>query len=86
MAPEAKIDDGYLDIIILKKASRLKLLSLFPLLFKGEHVNDDAVEVFTGKNISLKSNKQLALTPDGENFGETPIDIKIHPKKIKMFC
>jgi len=86
MAPDAKIDDGYLDIIVLKKVSRLKILSLFPLLFKGKHVNDDVIEVFTGKNISLKSDKKLALTPDGETFGETPIDIKIHPKKIKMFC
>ena len=86
MAPGAKIDDGLLDIIILKKVSRLKLLSLFPLLFKGEHVNDDAVEVFTGKNISLKSDKKQALTPDGETFGDTPIDVTMHPKKIKMFC
>jgi diacylglycerol kinase (ATP) len=86
MAPGAKIDDVYLDIIILNKVSRLKLLSLFPLLFKGEHVNDDAVEVFTGKNISLKSDKQLVLTPDGETFGDTPIDVTMHPKKIKMFC
>ncbi len=86
MAPEAEIDDGLLDIIILNKVSRLKLLSLFPLLFKGEHVNDDTVEVFTGKNISLKSDKQLLLTPDGETFGNTPIDVTIHHKKIKMYC
>ncbi|MCD6396911.1 MAG: diacylglycerol kinase family lipid kinase [Spirochaetaceae bacterium] len=86
MAPNAKIDDGLLDIIILNKVSRKKLLSLFPLLFKGEHVLDPAVEVFTGKNIILKSNRSLSLTPDGETFGETPIDIKIYPKKIKMFC
>ena len=38
MAPDAEIDDGLLDIIILNKVSRRKLLSLFPLLFKGAHV------------------------------------------------
>ena len=86
MAPDAEIDDGLLDIIILNKVSRRKLLSLFPLLFKGDHVKDDTVEVFKGKDISLKSNYPLALTPDGETFGETPIDITIHSKKIKMFC
>lgn len=86
MAPNAEIDDGFLDVIILNKVSRRKLLSLFPLLFKGEHINDNAVEVFKGRNILLKSDQVLALTPDGETFGETPIDIKIHPKKIKMFC
>jgi len=86
MAPNAKIDDGLLDIVILNKVSRRKLLSLFPLLFKGEHIMDDAVEVFTGKNISLKSDKKLVLTPDGETFGETPIEVVIHPGKIEMFC
>lgn len=86
MAPDAKIDDGLLDIIILNKVSRIKLLSLFPLIFKGNHVEDDSVEVFKGKNISLKADQPLALTPDGETFGETPIDITMHPKKIKMFC
>ncbi len=86
MAPDAKIDDGVLDVIILNKVSRRKLLSLFPSIFKGEHVKDDNVEVFKGKNITLEANYPLSLTPDGETFGETPIEVKIHPGKIKMFC
>ena len=86
MAPNAKIDDGLLDIVILNKVSRRKLLSLFPLLFKGEHILNNAVEVFTGKNISLKSDKKLVLTPDGETFGDTPIEVVMHPGKIEMFC
>ena len=86
MAPNAKIDDGLLDIVILNKVSRRKLLSLFPLLFKGEHILDNAVEVFTGKNISLKSDKKLVLTPDGETFGDTPIEVVMHHGKIEMFC
>ena len=86
MAPGAEIDDGLLDVVVLNRISRRKLLSLFPLLFKGEHVNDDAVEVFKGKEISLRSEKPLMLTPDGETFGDTPIDVRVHPGKIKMFC
>ena len=86
MAPDAKIDDGLLDIVVLNNVSRRKLLSLFPLLFKGEHIQDDAIEVFTGKDILLKSSRSLSLTPDGETFGETPLEIVLHPKMIKMFC
>ncbi len=86
MAPDAQIDDGLLDVIILNKVSRRKLLSLFPLLFKGEHILDESIEVFTGKDILLKSSRSLSLTPDGETFGETPLEITLHPKKIKMFC
>jgi len=86
MAPDAKIDDGLLDVIILNKVSRRKLLSLFPLLFRGEHIEDNSIEVFKGKNISLKSDSVLSLTPDGETFGKTPITVTVHSKKIKMFC
>ncbi len=86
MAPGAEIDDGLLDVVVLNRISRRKILSLFPLLFKGEHVDDDAVEVFKGKEISLRCEKPLMLTPDGETFGDTPIDVRVHPGKIKMFC
>ncbi|MCF6335595.1 MAG: diacylglycerol kinase family lipid kinase [Spirochaetales bacterium] len=86
MAPGARINDGVLDIVILNKVSRIKLLSLFPKIFKGTHILDPAVEVLHGKKISLKSITPLALTPDGETFGNTPIEVSICPKKIKMFC
>lgn len=86
MAPGALINDGYLDLVMLNKVSRGKLISMFPSIFKGSHVEDQCVEVFRAKNISLKSDIPLALTPDGETFGETPIKVRIHPGKIKMFC
>ncbi len=40
MAPSAEIDDGYLDVIIAKKMGRLKLLSLFSKIFKGNHIDE----------------------------------------------
>jgi diacylglycerol kinase (ATP) len=86
MAPDAKIYDGLLDIVLLNKVSRRKVLSLFPAIFKGKHVEDEVVECFKGKKISVKSDRPLLLTPDGETFGMTPIEVQIHPGKIRMYC
>ena len=86
MAPGAEIDDGLLDVILLNKVNRRKILSLFPSIFKGEHVDDKVIEVFRGKQITLKSEKPLALTPDGETFGTTPLEIDVLNKKIQMYC
>ncbi len=85
MAPSAAIDDGLLDVVILNKISRGALLKLLPTIFKGTHVEAPAVEVFRGKNILLRSEKPLALTPDGETFGTTPIDVTVHHQKLEMF-
>ncbi len=86
MSPESKIDDGLLDIVILNRVSRLKLLKLFPVLFKGLHVKDPSVEVFKGKKIKLSSAIPLHLTPDGEILGKTPVEVTINPGSIEMFA
>jgi len=86
MAPDAKIDDGLLDIILLNRISRLNLLKVFPQIFKGTHVNDSHVETFKGKHIKIITETLQRLTPDGEVFGSTPIEVFILPNKITMFC
>jgi len=86
MAPDAKIDDGLLDIILLNSISRLNLLKVFPQIFKGTHVNDSHVETFKGKHIEIIPETPQRLSPDGEVFGSTPIEVSILPYKINMFC
>lgn len=86
MAPDAKIDDGLLDIVLLNNISRLNLLKVFPKIFKGKHVNDSHVETFKGKHIKIVTETPQRLTPDGEVFGSTPIEVSILPHKINMFC
>lgn len=86
MAPNAKIDDGLLDVILLNKISKINLLKVFPQIFKGTHILDSHVETFKGRNIKIVTESPQRLTPDGEVFGTTPIEVTIFPNKITMFC
>ena len=86
MAPAAKIDDGLLDVVVLNRVTRRRLLQLLPTIFSGTHVDAPEVEVFRGSEIRLESDAPLALTPDGETFGRTPINVKVHPARIRMFA
>ena len=72
MAPEAKIDDGFLDVTLLGKISRRRLLRLFPTVFRGEHVQYPEVETFTARSIKVVSDQPKILSPDGELIGTTP--------------
>ena len=76
MAPNAKIDDGKLDIIILNKLSRINLLKTFTKIFSGEHVNTKFVETMQAKKITIETSKQKILSPDGELFGKTPFSVE----------
>lgn len=85
MAPDALIDDGLLDVVILNKVSRIRLLSALPRIFKGTHLQMPEVEHFTGKRMSFHTTPAKVLTPDGEIVGATPITVTVLPGKIKVF-
>ena len=86
MAPSARVDDGMLDVVILNRVTRRRLLKLLPTIFSGTHVEAPEVEVLRGREIRLESEVPLALTPDGETFGHTPIEVSVHPARIRMFA
>jgi YegS/Rv2252/BmrU family lipid kinase len=85
MAPKAKIDDGLLDVTLVTKLNRRKLLQSFPKIFTGEHVYLDEVETFQAKKISIHSDVSKVLTPDGELLGNTPVEIEFLPQAIEVF-
>lgn len=76
MAPNAKINDGKLDIIILNKLSRINLLKTFTKIFSGEHVNTKFVKTMQAKSITIETSKPKTLSPDGELFGKTPFSVE----------
>lgn len=67
ICPMAILDDGYFHVVVVKKLNKLKLLTLFPLVFKGTHVNlTDLVKVYKSKRVKLKFDKELLLNIDGD--------------------
>ena len=86
MAPEARIDDGLLDITLLGKISRRRLLRLFPTVFRGEHVRYPEVETFTARNIRITSIQPKILSPDGELLGTTPAGVTCLHRALEVFC
>lgn len=85
MAPQAEIDDGFFDIVLLNKTSRFRLLSAFPKIFKGTHIQMKEVETFRAKAMQFRPDVSKFLTPDGEIHGQTPISVSVLSGKIRVF-
>ncbi|NQT26303.1 diacylglycerol kinase family lipid kinase [candidate division KSB1 bacterium] len=84
MAPLDQIDDGLIDLIILRKAGRMKLLSLFTKIFKGGHVGDPVVHYHQVKEFSIVPLEDHTLNIDGELVGNTPIHVKMLPGAVQV--
>lgn len=83
-APLARIDDGLIDLLTVRKAGRFKLLSLFGKIFSGAHVGDPAVVYRQVKEFSLIPQEDYPLNIDGEILGSTPIHVIMMPKAIQV--
>jgi len=85
MAPTAETDDGLLDVTLLNRTSRRRMLQSFPKIFTGEHIHMDEVETFQAKRITIDTETPKELTPDGEMFGTSPLEIECLQQDIKVF-
>ncbi len=85
LAPAAKIDDGLIDLIIVNKLSRINLLKTFPKIFTGKHVETRFVDTLKAKNIKIETQSKKFLSPDGEIFGQTPVEISCMANGIRVF-
>jgi YegS/Rv2252/BmrU family lipid kinase len=83
IAPNARIDDGYLDICVINKISKLKFIKLFPTIFKGKHISLPEVECFKAKQVKILTNNQI-INCDGELIGYTPIAFNISEYKLNL--
>ncbi len=67
LLPMAVIDDGYFHICVVRDVSNLKLLFLFPSIFKGTHLKHTKyVEIFKANKLIYKNKKEIKLNIDGE--------------------
>ena len=84
MAPLAQLNDGKIDLIIVRKTSRINLLKLFPKLFSGDHIKSPLVEYRQVESFSISLEETNDLTIDGEIIGTTPLNVQMIPKMVNV--
>lgn len=84
IAPEARIDDGLLDLCIVGETSCWEFLRTFPRVFKGTHVTHPKVTMLRARHVLLESEPPLPVLIDGEVIGTTPREFEIVPQAIEV--
>ncbi len=84
VCPDARIDDGMFDIMILRPVSKYEFLKVFPKVYKGTHINHPKIEILQGKKVTITAD--AISYADGERIGELPLNAKIEPRALKVWC
>jgi diacylglycerol kinase (ATP) len=86
--PEAKIDDGLLDVCILQDLSSTKLIGLLPSVWNGKHIHrkDVIYSQFKSLKITPTTDQRVPFQVDGDPSGCLPVSIKVEPKAVRVIC
>lgn len=83
ICPGADPHDGLLDITMATAASRLKLVRLFPTVFKGTHVNLDEVRTVRARTATIDC-PGINAYADGEFMCPLPVTVTAVPSALKV--
>ncbi len=83
VTPDALVDDGLLDVMVVRPLSRLAFLRIFPRVFKGTHVTDPRVSIDRARVVTLDSPTAVAYA-DGERIARLPVTVTVDPKSLRM--
>jgi diacylglycerol kinase (ATP) len=84
IAPNAQPDDGLLDCCLVREISRIKLLRLFPLAYRGGHLRYPEVEIVRTRRLRVTVEGQWPIITDGEPAGSTPTTFEVVPQALSV--
>ena len=86
IAPHAKLDDGLLDINVIKNnINKIQLFKLLPQLFTGGHIKSSYVEYIQGKNITIDFDGMQSINIDGEIISGENLKVSVLEKKLCIY-
>jgi diacylglycerol kinase (ATP) len=90
IAPDARCDDGLLDVVVVTPVSLPRFVRLFPRVYAGTHVEVDAVEVRRARSVEVavdpagRHPRQIVAYGDGERIGDLPRCFEAVPGAVRV--
>jgi diacylglycerol kinase (ATP) len=84
IAEGALLDDGMLDVVVIKPMSRGSLVRTYPKLFKGTHTSHPQYEHHLVRKVTVAS-PGITTYADGERFGDLPLTVECAPGALVVY-
>jgi diacylglycerol kinase family enzyme len=83
--PEARADDGVLDLLILAPRGRLGWLGVIAGIFGRNKSETESVEYFQGKSAEITLEHEQEFQVDGDHVGAgTHLAVTVEPDALKI--
>jgi YegS/Rv2252/BmrU family lipid kinase len=84
-APDALLDDGLLDVVVLENVGKLRFLTrILPKVFSGTHVREPSVRSFRAREVAISADRPFTVYADGDPIGELPLRVRVLAGAVRV--
>jgi YegS/Rv2252/BmrU family lipid kinase len=84
LAPDASLDDGAFDVVMIADLPRRRFLRLLPTVFSGAHVEQDEVTILRGSSVELSADRPFTIYADGDPLAVLPATLRVLPAAVRV--
>ncbi|HEV2113391.1 MAG TPA: diacylglycerol kinase family protein, partial [Terriglobales bacterium] len=86
ITPRAQPDDSLLDVCFVRECSALRLLQLFPSVFKGGHLERAEIAYMQAERVRITTPQPMDIYADGEFAGRTPAEFSLQRRALRVIA
>lgn len=88
VCPDARADDGELDLLVAQGVGRLEILGIVPKILRGAHAGDPRLRLARARRVVIESHSQLLVEADGEIAFEDArrLEIEVVPGALRVLA
>lgn len=84
IAPGARVDDGLLDVVVIRHAPKRLFFTMMNELKTGAHVARPEVEVLRGREVRVEADRDVPYGADGEVEAALPVTVRVEPGALNV--
>jgi diacylglycerol kinase family enzyme len=84
IAPQASLEDGLLDVCVIRGMNAFRLASLFPSVYFGKHLGVREVDYFRAAKVLVETERPCDLYADGEYVCSTPAYVGVQRAAMRV--
>lgn len=86
ITPDAVLDDGLLDVMLVRPLSRIAFLRIFPRVFRGTHTTASVVTMRRARRVRIEADAPIVVYADGERIAPLPVDLEVEPRALRVLA
>jgi YegS/Rv2252/BmrU family lipid kinase len=86
LVPDARLDDGLLDVVLMEDVPKHRYLANLPRVFKGTHVHEPGLHFLKGREVSFEADRPFDAYADGDPIAPLPATIRVIPGRLRVLA